>query len=736
MSQYKWILQNKISNEVYQLEKDPDGWNELHYKIYRSSTYHGVFQEPTVKQLSFLNNGGGKDFVDAAFESNDVNADVEITCLGRPHSGDKYKVVFRAKLNYVGHDKTDDYTRLNIEQNGLYQKLLAREENSVDLQTTQSIGEETITAPTPKTLSLPDIQIRLRNEWHIEDPYVSPGQYAAYPVGDASPYGGFATLNTIVKGHQMPECAPGNKKQDIATPTVTFENSTIDPIWTFERNDYVGETESFLYQYDFDVTIGIQETFFPGGAIREHTGTVAIKLSVGKDYNAVDTWTLATGGWSAAAGGGSVNLVASGIAGFNAAVGYKMWLYIEFENALTVVAVPGTVFTRLFVSPDIWKFDLLLNSALGKPVEAKSMLMHEAFNQIVDAIADSDGNFYSEFYGRTDSEKQTYDENGEGSLLAITTGLNIRMLDTPIATSLKMLFKNANALHNIGLGIVDGKIRVERKSFFYNPNSRILTLPYVEEYTVKNANTLYYNLLRAGFDRWEAEYVGGLDDPHGKREYSTKVSSIKGIYDIVSSYIASTFAIEATRRKNHVFFPDTDWRYDNEIFWLCVNDDYSIELASDILSDVNNMEAYQTAYNLRITPARMLQAHFGSIVSSLQRIQGKLTFVKGEGNLLMDSTSSQSGTQHYYNGQPLSENASLDYNDANAANAIPIWVPEEYTFDYPLTTEQLNAIQANPYGYIEFYKKANEVKRGFILEVDYNLTNSMARIRLLRMFEP
>lgn len=103
--------------------------------------------------------------------------------------------------------------------------------------------------------------------------------------------------------------------------------------------------------------------------------------------------------------------------------------------------------------------------------EAKSVMVHEAFNQVVDAIADSDGNFESDFYGRTDSDKTTYVSDGCGSSIAITNGLNIRQFENkPILCSFKDLFNAMDCQHNIGMGVVDGKIRIEPLSYWFDLN--------------------------------------------------------------------------------------------------------------------------------------------------------------------------------------------------------------------------------------------------------------------------
>lgn len=47
------------------------------------------------------------------------------------------------------------------------------------------------------------------------------------------------------------------------------------------------------------------------------------------------------------------------------------------------------------------------------------------------------------------------------------------------------------------------------------------------EDTVKNDNKKYINKIEIGYQKWESEFKGGLDDVNAKHEYSTTISSVK-----------------------------------------------------------------------------------------------------------------------------------------------------------------------------------------------------------------
>ena len=83
---FKWILINNADLSPYQLEegRDPHGWNEMGIKLYRSERYHGVFMEPTNKQLGFFKDGGGYEFLESIFATDDINANVSLVIKYRP----------------------------------------------------------------------------------------------------------------------------------------------------------------------------------------------------------------------------------------------------------------------------------------------------------------------------------------------------------------------------------------------------------------------------------------------------------------------------------------------------------------------------------------------------------------------------------------------------------------------------------------------------------------------------
>lgn len=527
---------------------------------------------------------------------------------------------------------------------------------------------------------------------------------------------------------------------------------------------------------------------------------------------------------------------------FDVGANEQIFFYAVMTQNFLTGGGPGTPLTFTYTFHfDTSNLDFQITTRARETV-ASTVMIHEAINQVVDMIADSDGNFYSELYGRTDSEKRMYLTDGEASKRVITSGLCIRgKLDKYISTSLDQMFKNLAAIDNIGMEIdASNRLRMEKLEHFYDRDTRILTLPYVKQYEQLNENSFYYNQIEAGYGKWETEiyYKGGLDEIHAKRYYGTKVatargtvlpnmgedeavSGVKNKLQIVSDLITGNYAIELTRRKNKEWSTD-DFKYDNENFLIEVkrywtgyvqfaplgltdrvtvytkfivapgdviqiddstlNDgtytvdsstydfdnnftiivitttvvaetattvkvtnntkgNYHIQKAEDILDgDIENVvypELSREWLNMGITPARNLTNSFSKITACLQKIEGNVQFLDGEGNYKAKSKFTDDGTirQNDYFFFTLAENANLNYADQNIRNVEPLWLPEIYRFEYPLTYQQFKTILTNPNGFIAFYKFVDDVKLGFILSMEYNLKTGMTKFDLLRMFE-
>src|SRR5205085_5368245 len=78
-----------------------------------------------------------------------------------------------------------------------------------------------------------------------------------------------------------------------------------------------------------------------------------------------------------------------------------------------------------------------------------------------------------------------------------------------------------------------------------------------------------YSTFTLGYDKWETEDYNGMDEILTKREFRLQITQLQNSLEQVSKILGSGYAIETTRRKGP---DDKDWRYDNDVFAICLTD--------------------------------------------------------------------------------------------------------------------------------------------------------------------
>jgi hypothetical protein len=247
-------------------------------------------------------------------------------------------------------------------------------------------------------------------------------------------------------------------------------------------------------------------------------------------------------------------------------------VYVERDYGM-----PGTPAYDLEFSPD--SYFRLKALTTTPPSDAKAFMINEALSRVTESITEGRMRAYSEYFGRTDSQPYSVDTDGPGSRAAITKGLFIRRLDNrngvplPMALSLKDLFDGLDPIHHIGYGIEADperpghlRLRVEDWRYFYKSDIA-LNCPNVDRIDRKTIENEHYSTYKFGYEKWEAEEYTGLDEFLTKRSYRTTTNQVRNEFSRLSKFVASGYALEITRRKDS---ESKDWRYDNEIFIICL----------------------------------------------------------------------------------------------------------------------------------------------------------------------
>lgn len=212
-------------------------------------------------------------------------------------------------------------------------------------------------------------------------------------------------------------------------------------------------------------------------------------------------------------------------------------------------------------------------------------LINESLSRTSESVTNGNLQIYSDYFGRVNAEPVASEETGCGGLECITNGLKIRGAIMPTGSQLpKMtvsfqdLFEAMDSIHNIAMALEDDpnrvgfkRLRIEPFNYFFN-DTILLTCDAVKEYTREVDEKLITSNFKVGYTQKETWNNNGLYDIFGIREYRTSLKQTSNDIDKTCRFMASDYTIEFTRRQYGQ--TSKDWRYDSNIFVLCLIDGY------------------------------------------------------------------------------------------------------------------------------------------------------------------
>ena len=372
-------------------------------------------------------------------------------------------------------------------------------------------------------------------------------------------------------------------------------------------------------------------------------------------------------------------------------------------------------------------------------------MIHEALEQVVKSITGLSGRFKSNYFGRTDLG---YAEDGHGALRLISKGKNIR--GYPIGQQISIsgeditdnLFVSFKSLIEEGLVGIDavsfgfeednGKtiIRVEPIAYFYGADIAI-TLERVSKLNKRVVADKYLTNINLGYQKWTGQKdIGTLFEINSEHNYYTGLKQVNKSEDYRTKLVTGSYAIESTRRLS-VDLSIKDGQYDEDIFLIQVLrnlDPTGTEYLSEsdqFIDSISGLQDSQGIYNIKLTPARIL-LNWGKVLSSNfyknGSVSGNIKFASGKGNYSVISK--------LVNQQEVAENGDFDM-----AQFKPIWLNEEYEFEYPLSLLEYKILKQQTKKIVKFTDNNGSEFYGYIQEVEINLKTpgkSLSTFKLLR----
>lgn len=741
---FRFVLNSEQSGTLI-LPHDPKGWDETEISITRGLQYHGFFYDRNFP-LEFAC-GSGKEYIDSAYEAYGVdvviNITISISCSGGSGNVDspdytidysddygsmiagsaaQFETIFEGVLDMKSYYKTQEKTSVGLINSDFFTKVRNRLETSVELTKNESLDGDALDPMD----NFPQVQT-LHSKKIVR-------------VGELD---GFSVIEnyTDLVNEPMHLVLPGFVSVDevgtMINPEAPYWGSRITQQQPVFRNDS-NHTVNINIEYSVDLVVIITtdedqdfeyDLTYEVGASMDSTGSVILES---KPVSAIGGSPLTT-----------TFTVSGSTNGVPVPSGEKFFLQFIANRFSGDGDNGATISLRSFSG-----FVKINYQSVTSASEGFVFPIHETGAAIAQRITGRTDAFRSSLLGRTNSAPNAYAGNGCLSFTVMSNGKLLRgfpVSDAPFFMSMDQFFKTVNAVGNIGLGVEkegsDLVLRIDSKSYFYDP-STLLQFTFVPDIKTSVAKEYYTSDLFVGFEKWETENINGIDEPNTKRQYNTGIKTIESRVDLLSPAIASMYAIELTRRQGD---SSTDWKYDNDLFIICTRrgvdgngDPNELRLCEkdENFDSVGNLLSPETAYNLRISPARNVLRHMNMISGSLTKYPDRaLKFTYGEGNFKMISDMEDTEIcEGNYNNEPFSESQDILWTSPNV-NATPIWIPEYLEFEYPLTLVQYRAIYDNPKKCIEISDTDTDFIKGFIIDMKYKPVGGKASFKLLRAYQ-
>lgn len=759
------------------VENDPIGINDITQITKRSEQYEGVFYE-IILNVEFIKEG--RAYLIAAYEAGGIDAVVSLTLYDRNPNTRRWEHYFSGKINFNNYNRDEDKVSVNIEQAGIESRILNLIDTDVDLERRQTQDGRTLpiikfhdvtyhskvivkelrleTAPNPGhstrgveyqemdilTTELPTGPLGGNHDYELEGiQLVSLGldeikidelnTHFSYPYASLETYSSetkTSTPNFIPTSSILITPAPKAMRNEVYRASESSQVGGMDVViqlsykhkitaWSplgkisFGDSGSLGNVEVAAWFEHRD----IENTIISLTKIGEFTGVKSenlwesqmqilelkyknITVSIGDKFCVYETVRV---------GGLYVNDQTLGAFGKNSLI-----------HSLTIQSNPEQTYISF------------QSKTVTEPVNIFTPLIYEVVKRCCQYYTNVDDCFYSELLGRTDildsKGVPIYDVDGEASLIGWISGNKLRNNGKHILVNLKDVLDFLNARYCIGFGfeiIGNNKVfRIEKREHFYNKAVKILSLGPVYNIERKLINKMYWNQVEFGYSsKLDIGQTNATDEYNSIRRDTIPIVNTKNKLTISTKIHTSGNEIEYQKRLRG---SQIDSKLDDENFPISLvrNGATFKTKTMEGYSKVNRVVSEDTQYNLDFAPAWMIRAWAPYIASCLIRSKSKLLkFSYGEVNYRLSFTTTA--------GETISEHA-----DLNLSGIQPIFDPEEYSFSFRLTRDQMKILKANPYGYIEFEDKDGNVMEGFIHSdggIEHDSNRGTAEFKLLKV---
>ncbi len=582
---YRFTLTHAVEGELV-LEHEPIGWNQTGVVTSRSAVYVGLFSEYIVR-LRFI--AEGYEFIARCEARDGYEAEIALK-IDWLDDGDNYYPFFFGQLN-LGKSAEDElnfsypllpvpgpefqYRDAHIEPDGLEVRLRNREAVAVAMDKADDLDGNPLPALQPFFTYLHSKSLKLQSAWEL-------------------PQKPFIFRDVILLGGGL----QGNAFSNLGMTLVTQELAESKDVSTYLSSRFGADVLDIFEaeeagQYEVNLRIKGLTIHFSRGTLA--TSRYAIRVGWGAELDSSFEEIFNSGTSNGPNQEIVENLDLDITQAVSLALGEKIWVYWRWTGTPTFSVEVIYNLERAEVN--------VAKVSLAQPTPCRGVLIHEALEQVVRVITGQPGAVQSDYFGRTTSQPQPYAADGCASAYMLTNGLQVRQSETgkQPTFSFRDLFSDLDSIFNIGMGVVQDRVVVEPKRFFFQ-NVEVARFSWVKGLRREIAQEYINNRLEVGYNKYEFETILSLDDAHTKREFNNHLKKLSGDYTKVSRLVASGYSIEFARRAPLSGNTKKGNNYDNDNFIIALSKTTRLKL-----KDYGRDEGTPVANRIRLVRASLFQ---------------------------------------------------------------------------------------------------------------------------------
>jgi hypothetical protein len=688
----RYTLYSDILNPL--VIEEPKSWSDDEKEIIRSEKWFGITKNLS-NNLDYY--GNAFDYIKSVYDISGIKGNIRLEKEERNSQTDAWELSYSGYLDFSTYKQDKNYIKIKFNESQFFKNIESRMKEKYELERLDDLKGNPLPALTYKTLYLQGRDIFRETSFDNQDEQINI-HYKGSATWDAL-YDVVIPLNLVYRSDES-----------FSQPTVNILSGGFLDLPTAQIvrgfGDTVFYTAGGVYYLtaDQDKTINVQIRlkFRAKFASPENGDSATFRIFH-------DTVRIIDGDLTSV----TEDLIMQCVGASSApdtpptyyTIEYNTWKSFDITYETTMNLLEGDsmglrlqpfFFPNPYNRTNVWDFEfetievLADENDLGETTTCNTVRVFDALDRLLRIV----------------TGQQCFQSNllsNEWRDLLMTNGFKIRKFtDKNITTSLEEILEGLMAIEDIALIIENNTVRVEKKSYAFNPTISI-DVGEVSNIEREIIDKQHLSSIEIGYD-FDGKYeeVNGLDEFNIKNIYSTCIDVTESVLKAISKIRADAYGITLAQLKPFEDFPKLDTQYDKINFFLDSKlisaNNYELRHWQDDFNDEpTGIFSPATAFNLRLSPFNSLLRKGKTISCGLQKFPTEL--------LKYSSTEGNSQLVTLYPERAVIQNNVLP---------SPYFLPEQITFEKKITLQQFKQIVNNPYKLIKFVNEFGDEEYGYI----------------------